>query len=149
MPKKEELYCGLTGRLMLRSLNQRFECPLSTTRSYDAAQRFTADLQGIILKVKRANGRTRHFDVAGISTHPQEEECVFLGSTVKITGIFLYNDAGGEWESLKPKNFVPALAMFERIYNGHFAYGKPEVHHLLLKLLQLIKDGAATRSKYL
>ena len=34
MAKKEEFYCGLTARLVLRSLNQRFECPLSTTKEF-------------------------------------------------------------------------------------------------------------------
>ena len=146
MAKKQEFYCGLTARLVLRSLNQRFECPLSTTRSWDVAQRFTEDHQGIILKIKRGNARTRYFDVASISAHSEEEESLFVGSTIKITGIFAFNEVRRKWEPLKPKFFVSALAMFEQIYNGHFIDGKNAVRNLLLKLIELVNDDAATKS---
>ena len=146
MAKKQEFYCGLTARLVLRSLNQRFECPLSTTRSWDIAQRFTGDHQGIILKIKRGNARTRYFDVASISAHSEEEESLFVGSTIKITGIFAFNEVRRKWESLKPKFFVSALAMFEQIYNGHFIDGKNAVRNLLLKLIGLVNDDAGTKS---
>ena len=146
MTKKQEFYCGLTARLVLRSLNQRFECPLSTTRSWDAAQLFTEDHQGVILRIKGANARTRYFDVAPISAHSQEEESLFIGSTIQITDIFAYNEVTGKWESLKPKYFVSALAMLEQIYKGHFIDGKAKVRNLLLKLVQTAIDEAETKS---
>ena len=147
MKKKEELWCGISSRLVLRSLNQRFECPLSTTRSYDVAQRFTGDHQGVILQVKRSNSRTRCLDVSPISAHPQEEESLFLGSTISITAIMVYSAVRGEWESLKPKYFVSALTMLEQIYNGHFIDGKAKVRTLLLNLLQLVIEYADTSSR--
>ena len=145
MKTKHIFYCGLTARLVLRSLSQRFECPLSTTSQFTVAQQFTDDSDGIILKIKRANGRTRYFDMVRISAFGNEFERLFIGSTIKIIGILAYNAVRGKWESLKPRYFVSALAMFEQIYNGHFVDGKPEARALLLKLLQSVYDDNATK----
>ena len=148
MTKKQEFYCGLTARLVLRSLNQRFECALSTTRSWNIAQQFTGDYQGLILKIKRANLRTRYLDVAPMSAHHAEEESLFVGSTIKITGIFTFNDIRRKWETLKPKYFVAALTIFEQFYNGHFIDAKAEPRALLLKLLGLAIANPDERSMW-
>ena len=171
MAKKEEFYCGLTARLVLRSLNQRFECPLSTTRSFGmifslnhihirlsfvheyssyvrclqstigVAQRFTDNYRGVILRIKRANTRTRCFDVSSLSVYSEEEERLFIGSTIKIIDIVTFNDVDGKWESMKPNYFVAALSMFQQIYNGHFVDGNSETRALLLKLLQCLHQN--------
>ena len=145
MTKKEEFYCGISARLVLRSLSQRFECPLSTTNDFDIAQRFTNELSGVVLRVKRANQHTRYFDMVPFSRF-SEAERVFFGSTIRITGILVYNNDVGKWESLKPKYFVAALTIFEQIYNGHFVDGKAEARALLQRLLHLAKVDADSRS---
>ena len=149
MGKKEIFYCGLTARLVLNSTKNRFECPLSTTRNRDVAERFTDEYQGVILKIKRANAHTRYFNTVPTSCHNHEEERVFIGSTIKIVGILTYNADSKEWnkwESLKPKYFVSALAMLEQIYNGHFIDGGDETRTLLLELIQLTIGEEATKS---
>ena len=172
MAKKEEFYCGLSARLLLRSLKQRFECPLSTTKSWDVAQRFTGiisnihrqiaslctcsvykenifisdEYKGMILKIKRANTRTRYFDVAAhLSVFNHEEERLFIGSSITITGIFTYNGLRGKWESLRPKNMVSALAMLQQIYSGHFVDGGSGTRALLLELLYLKNNDVAEK----
>ena len=152
MNRKEVFYCGLTARLVLNSTEHRFECPLSTTRNRDVAERFTDEYQGVILKIKRANAHTRYFNTVPISCHSHEEERVFIGSTMKIIGILAYNENSKEWnkwESLKPKYLVSALAMFEQIYNGHFIDGKAETRILLMELIHLtIGDTEAKRMSF-
>ena len=145
MTKKDQFYCGVSARLVLRSLNQRFECPLSTTKDFDVAQRFTDGLSGVVLRMKRANQHTRYFDMVPFSSF-SEAERVFFGSTIRITGILVYNNDVGKWESLKPKYFVAALTIFEQIYNGHFVDGKAEARALLQRLLHLAKVDADSRS---
>ena len=83
--------------------------------------------------------------MTAISAHSQEEESLFIGSTIKIMGIFAFNHTRGKWESLKPKYFVSALAMFEQIYNGHFVDGKNAVRNLLLKLIRLVNDNTTAK----
>ena len=136
MTKKQVFYCGLSARLVLSSTHQRFECPLSTTGSFDVAQQFSDDLTGAILMLKRANAKTRCLDVSAISGFSNEDERLFMGSTLKIKGISVYDANAGKWEALKPKGFVSALAMFEQIYNGHFIGGNAATRSLLLSLLR-------------
>ena len=147
MTKSEELYCGLTARLVLKSLHQRFECPLSTTKDFDIAQRFTDECIGAIMRIKRASSHTRYFKAASISKFNHEEERLFIGSTIKIVSIFVFNGASG-WECLKPKYFVAALAMFEQIYSGHFVDVKVGARTLLLQLLELKNDGKAAKCMF-
>ena len=152
MAKKEIFYCGLTAHLVLRSLNQRFECPLSTTCNKNVAERFTDEYSGVILKIKRANARTRYFDMTSISCHSHEEERLFYGSTIKIIGILEYNEKSQKWvkwESLKPPKFVGALAMFEQIYNGYFVDANAETCSQLLTLLRLANQGADSKSMFI
>ena len=136
MKKKDVFYCGLTGRLVLNSKHQRFECPLSTTKSFDIAQRFTDGATGAILMLKRGSGKTRYLDCSRISQFSSEEERLFMGSTLKIKGILICNGDTGKWEHLKPKGLVSALTMFETIYNGHFIDGNDATRTELLSLFK-------------
>ena len=145
MPKNEELYCGLTARLVLRSLTQPFECPLSTTKNFDIAQRFTDECNGAILRVKRANSRTRYFPASSITAQGNEEERLFFGSTIEIDGIFIFSGESG-WEPLKPRHCVPALAMFQKIYNGYFTDGNHGARTLLLEWLNTAIERLAATS---
>ena len=147
MKKKDVFYCGLTSRLLLNSKHQRFECPLSTTKSFDIAQRFTDDATGVILMLKRGSGRTRYFDCSQINTF-SEEERLFMGSTLKIKEILIYDGETGKWEHLKPKGFVSALSMFETIYNGHFIDGNDATRTVLLSLLQAEIDESGSKGVF-
>ena len=148
MKKKDVFYCGLTARLLLNSEHHRFECPLSTTKSFDVAQQFTDGFTGTILMLKRGNGKTRYFDCSRISAFPNEEERLFMGSTLKIKGILIYDGDTKKWEHLKPKGFVSALAMFEAIYNGHFIDGNDATRTLLLSLLQAEIDRSGHKGVF-
>ena len=85
--------------------------------------------------------------MAPISAHSQEEERLFIGSTIKMIDIVAFNHVRGKWESMKPKNFVAALSMFQRIYNGHFVDGNTETRTLLCKLLQCHHQNEGTKKR--
>ena len=145
MAKKEVVFCGLTARLVFRSLHQRFECPLSTTKSRTVAENFTDGITGVILRLKRANAKTKYLDTSPFSTFSSEEERLFMGSSLKIKLIIVFNQETNKWEPLKPRCFISALGMFEQIHHGHFADGNTETSLLLLSLIHLAMEESNTK----
>ena len=148
MAKKDVVSCGLNAKLVFRSLHQRFECPLSTSKTLHIAEQFAGGIDGVILRLQRATPRTRYFDVKSFSKFSSEEERLFMGSALKIKAIRVWNYEESKWDSLKPKNFVPALAMFEQVYNGHFIDGKAETRALLSSLIRMVVDESIPRGMF-
>ena len=127
MTASDVVYCGLNARLIFRSLHQRFECPLSTTTTKEVAMGFAEEERGIILKLKRANPKTRYLDVGPFTSFKHEDERLFAGSTLKIVDILI--------GSKSLKRYINALRMLEQIVSGHFIdFGEP-TGALLLSLL--------------
>jgi len=56
-----------------RSMQQYFECPLSTTVLRDVAEEFADGDCGIVLKLKRANMKTKYLNVTSYSAFADEE----------------------------------------------------------------------------
>lgn len=124
---KQLVYSGMNARLMFTSLYQRFECPLSTTVSKSVADQFTEYHKGMRLTLKRANPKSRFFDVAPFSIYEHEKERLVLGSTLKIVNIHL-GLRSFKWH-------VAALLMLEQIIKGRFIDGKEKARNFLLKFL--------------
>eukprot|EP01084_Bolivina_argentea_P259258 437399_1 len=80
MSKKDTFYCGLNRNLLFDSLKQNFECPISTTTNVTIANSFSDG--GMLLQMKRADSKTRFFDVSWLSIHPSEQERLFMGSAL-------------------------------------------------------------------
>ena len=59
MSSKMVVYTGLKQKLMFDSMQQHFQCPLSTTTDATIANQFADGTNGIILMMKRANPKTR------------------------------------------------------------------------------------------
>ena len=128
MTASDVVYCGLNARLIFRSLHQRFECPLSTTKRKDVAIGFAEDTQGIILTLKRSSPKTRYLDMAPFTVFQHEEAILFFGSTLKIVDISI---------GLKSlKKYINVLRMLEQIANGYFIEFGEQTGGLLLSLLQ-------------
>ena len=132
MSPSDVVYCGLNGRLLFRSLHQRFECPLSTTKRKLVAEQFAQrDQKGVILTLKRASPKCRYFDVAPFTVFKNEEERVFAGSTLKIIDISIGT------KSLK--RYIKALRMLEQIVNGFLIdYAEQSVAVLISFLHQVV-----------
>ena len=121
MTAKDTVYCGLNIPLIFNSLHQRFECPLSTTGEITVADQFSVndetEQRGLILKLKRANPKTRYLNVAPFSTYNNEDERLFMGSTLKIVDIVVRNE-NLQFESLE--KYISALLLLEHIVRGQF-----------------------------
>eukprot|EP01083_Nonionella_stella_P032210 88176_1 len=90
MPKHMVVYTGLNEKLLFNSMMQHFECPLSTTTDWNVANGFSHG-KGIVLKLKRANAKTRFFNVSWLSCHKNEAEKLFMGSSLEIIDIYIQN----------------------------------------------------------
>ena len=130
MTESEVVLCGLNARLVFRSLHQRFECPLSTTREMNVARGFADGGIGVILTLKRSSPKSRYFDVAPFTRYRYEDERLFSGSTLKIIDISI------GLQSLK--RYVNALRMLEQIANGFFVDFDYETKSLLLSMLRRV-----------
>ena len=60
MSSKMVVFTGLKQKLMFDSMQQHFQCPLSTTIDVNIANQFADGSNGIILMMKRANPKTRY-----------------------------------------------------------------------------------------
>ena len=130
MEPSDVVYCGLNARLIFRSLHQRFECPLSTTKQPTVAMHFAEKGNGIVLTLKRSNAKTRYFDVTPFTAHKHEDERLFSGSTLKIIDISL---------GLKSlKRYINMLRMLEQIANGHFVDFGERTAELLVSFLRRV-----------
>eukprot|EP01083_Nonionella_stella_P112691 331814_1 len=133
MDKGTVVYAGLKVKLMFRSLNQHFECPLSTTTDSEVANRFAQGTNGIILVLRAANPKTMYFNVSWLSAFPREYEILFMGSSLKIVDI---------WINRRPSNYyISAIYMFEQIINGHFIDGGSKTRSRLLTLMNEITNS--------
>ena len=144
MKPKDVVYCGINARLLLHSTYQRFECPLSTTTAKEVALGFAARSEsvqkGIILTLKRANPKTKYFDVASFSFHKNEKEWLVMGSTLKIIDIWLLVD--GQWQFYTTT--MAALLMFEQMINGRYVDGNKKARSELRKMLQRATKQSVT-----
>eukprot|EP01084_Bolivina_argentea_P264001 447050_1 len=135
MPKKMTFYCGLNAKLMFDSLQQHFECPISTTSDKNIANNFSEN-SGIILTIKRANSKTRYFNVSWLSEHGHEMERLFMGSSLKISNIWFYFNH--KWNS--SKLYIASIQMFEDIINGKFMDKNEETQNqLYIMIISLLK----------
>eukprot|EP01084_Bolivina_argentea_P109335 195433_1 len=128
MKKKDIVYSGLKNKLLFSSLKQHFQCPLSTTTCSAIAQNFCDD-NGIILKLKTANSKTRCFDVSWLSHFTQENERLIMGSYMKIIDIYI--------QSKSCKKYISALALFEQIIDGQFIDNNDKIENILYELMTL------------
>ena len=62
--------------------------------------------------------------------YKNEDERLFMGSTLKITDIIVDNT--------RLKHYISALRMFEQIMNGHFVNGKRKTRKLFLWFLRRV-----------
>ena len=60
MPGKMRVYVILKHKLLFKSMQQVFECPISTTTEQKMAEQFADGRDGVVLLMKRANPRTRY-----------------------------------------------------------------------------------------
>eukprot|EP01084_Bolivina_argentea_P079036 143431_1 len=130
MDKNMVVYTGLNTTFVFDSLKTHFECPISTTAEFSVAQQFGHG--GIILKLKRANPKTRFFDVSQLSQFEHEEERLFTGASLRICNIYI---------NLKQSdNFVSAIGMFEQIISGQFIDGGIETQNKLYSLVSCVME---------
>ena len=130
MRDNEAVYCGLNARLVLNSLHQRFECPISTSTDRIVAAQFAGGTTGLVLKLQAANPQTRYLDVTSYSNYSEEKEKLFMGSTLKIVDILIDR----QWLTL----FVSALSILEQIIDGHFIDSDVEAREFLLAIITKI-----------
>ena len=128
MGPNEYVYSGMDARLVLDSMYQRFECPLSTSDTHSIANRFAEDGVGMILQLARANSKTRYLNVEIFSNHGRERERLFMGSTLKIVNIRI-----GEHSM---KRYVSALLMMQQLISGHFIDGDADTRKRLQTYLE-------------
>eukprot|EP01083_Nonionella_stella_P097339 273589_1 len=114
------VYSGLNERFLFQSMMQHFECPLSTTTELNVANGFSRG-KGIVLKLKRANPKTRYFDVSWLSHYKHEKEKLFMGSSLQIIDIYIMGVRISDRYWTKP--YILAMRMFEQIVNGYFIDG--------------------------
>eukprot|EP01084_Bolivina_argentea_P231209 389952_1 len=110
MSKTLTLYCGLNKMLLFDSLEQHFQCPISTTVNPSIANGFGSG--GIMLQLKRANSKTRYFDVSWLSVHKSEKERLIMGSSLKIHDIYI--------RVKSTKKYVNAIRLLEQLTTGKF-----------------------------
>eukprot|EP01083_Nonionella_stella_P087501 243483_1 len=132
MDEKMVVYTGLATRLMFNSMKQHFECPLSTTVDISVAHQFAEGNRGIILKLKRANNKTRYFNVCKLSHFNSEDERLFMGPSLQIVDIII---AGAS-----TKRYIGALNMFEQIINGYIIYDNKAATKRLISLLDYVLE---------
>ena len=133
MSAKETVYCGLNAPLIFNSLHQRFECPLSTTKEITVADQFSKNEtghHGVILKLRRANPKTRYLNVAQFTQYKNEKERFFMGSTLKIVDII--------YQHVSLRKFISALMLFEHILRGQFLQSTKKTRKLLLRMLRRV-----------
>eukprot|EP01084_Bolivina_argentea_P079034 143428_1 len=126
MGKKDVLYTGLNVKLMFTSMKQHFECPLSTTTSLGIAANF-CDENGIILKLRAANSKTKYFDVRWLSHFSKEDERLIVGASLKICDIIC------EKKSLK--SYISAIQLLEQIIGGEFIDNSEKTEQYLYSLI--------------
>eukprot|EP01084_Bolivina_argentea_P079035 143429_1 len=129
MEKNMVVYTGLNAKLLFDSLQTHFECPISTTTEISVAQLFS-DGDGIMLTLKRANPKTRFFDVSQLSQFSHEEERLFTGASLRICDIYI--------DCKHSDNFVSAIGMFEQIICGKFIDGGIEIQNKLYSLVSCV-----------
>ena len=152
MTASEMVYCGLNSHLIFNSLHQRFECPLSTSKQLEVAEKFSMNDEtghhGVILLLQRANSKTKYFNVVPFTAYQHEDERLFMGSTLKIVDIRV--------DGTSLKEYISALLLFEQILHGHFLQTKKQARKLLLSILnqvnqqlraQTVKGSNALKSK--
>ena len=136
MAESEVVYCGLNACLIFKSLHQRFECPLSTSKQMAVAERFAKNEQtgehGVVLLLKRANPKTRYLNVVPFTAYQSEDERLFMGSTLKIVDIVVNNTS--------LKKYISALQLLEQIMRGQFLQSKKQTRKLLCSLLGRVND---------
>eukprot|EP01084_Bolivina_argentea_P073486 133359_1 len=135
------LYCGLSQMLLFDSLQQHFECPLSTSVDVNIANGFSEG--GIMLQVKRANSKTRYLDVSWLSVHDDENERLIMGSSLQICDIYIQVKSN--------KSFISAIQMLEHIITGRFVTSSIETESDLFTLISsysLLSDSDTLESKY-
>eukprot|EP01084_Bolivina_argentea_P045138 83082_1 len=131
MKKKHIVYTGLNKKLVFKSLTTHFEAPLSTTTEPAIAQKFCDD-HGIVLKLKTANTKTRCCNVRWLSKYKEEEERLFMGSSLKICDIWI----DGKWS----KSYIDAMQMFEQIINGRYIVFNSKTETTLYLLIAYVLD---------
>eukprot|EP01084_Bolivina_argentea_P271663 462312_1 len=127
---RRTVYTGLNRQLWFSSMKQHFECPVSTTLSYNKAQGFCED-DGLILKLRAGNSKTRYFNVSWLSRYPEEQEWLVMGSSLKICDIYM-NGADSS------KQYIAAILMFEHLMNGQFIDTNMDKERQLYALLHHI-----------
>uniref|UniRef100_A0A7S0TCG4 Uncharacterized protein n=1 Tax=Elphidium margaritaceum TaxID=933848 RepID=A0A7S0TCG4_9EUKA len=148
MKPKMTLYTGLDSKLLFSSMKQNFECPISTTLSWQKALSFCDD-NGIILKLKAANCRTRYFDVSWLSGHKDEEERLIMGSSLEICDIYVN---GQSVKNVFGKHVFSAFSLFERLTSGQFIKNDLDAERTLFALLtntMAPTDAMLSRSQYI
>ena len=132
MGPREVVHSGINPRLMFKSLFQRFECPLSTTGEVSVADRFSTNEEtgqkGVRLLLRRANPKTRYFNVAPFTFYGNEDERLFMGSTLKIADISI--------GVMSFEFYVSALLMFEQLMRGRFIDNNKKTRKYLLLFLR-------------
>lgn len=84
------------------------------------------------MKLQRGNAQTRYLDVVPFSCFPDEQERLFLGSTLRIVSISIGHT------SFAP--FIAALDVFERMMNGYFIDAQPRSTEILLSLIARVVE---------
>ena len=132
MGPREVVHSGINARLMFKSLFQRFECPLSTTAEVSVADRFSTNEEtgrkGVRLLLRRANPKTRYFNVAPFTFYGNEDERLFMGSTLKIADISI--------GVMSFEFYVSALLMLEQLMRGRFIDNNKKTRKYLLLFLR-------------
>eukprot|EP01084_Bolivina_argentea_P096888 174171_1 len=140
MTKKSVVYTGIDKKLIFNSLRQNFECPLSTTTSVVIANKFAQGTNGIILQMKRANTKTRYFDVSWLSSYPKEQERLFYGSSLGIVDILI---------RCKGSNgYVSAIHLFEKMFHGQFLGATDLIQKQLYKLIKFAMNIQTEKDKH-
>eukprot|EP01084_Bolivina_argentea_P049309 90703_1 len=145
--KSNVFYTGLTTKLMFASMQQHFECPLSTTCSINVANQFSGGSKGIILQLRAADPKTRYFDVSWISQFSDEKERLLMGCSLIIDDILIRQQ-----KFMVSTKYVPAILMFEKLMKGHFVATHRKTQKLLYFLFASmfnLKDKPKTPPKYI
>ena len=117
---KQTFFTGLNCRLLFDTLSPVFNCPFSTTVSWDVAHRFS-DAQGVILKmVPSAGSWDMFFDVEWLSDFDHEKERLFVyAMALRILDIESFDLAQNR---VKNGKFIRCFSLFSSLFRGHFIY---------------------------
>ena len=116
----DTFYTGLNTRLLFGSFTPSFNCPISTSISWDIANQF-ADGKGVILELRGIEGSKGdpYFNVQWLSCYPDEKERLFFSaSRLEIVDINTYEG----YIVVYNTQYLRAFRLWSSLFDGYFVH---------------------------